>query len=235
MSDTEMIDSGELHELRRAVSAIATPDRPPLESIRSRGRARQRRRRQGAAAAAVAGSVVGIAVGASLSSGSAGGVPATTPTTTLGAVRTAAYTLVSHSDGTATLTVALDKSFDPTTLQRDLARAGIPALVTMGRFCSSDPEPAGFSRVVSYDPGNSGGPGQPAKSATLTIDPAAMPAGAELSVGDVPVADDVYHGIRQLSFALVDKQNHTCSSATPTTPPPDGASFLAIPGGSQGT
>jgi hypothetical protein len=53
------------------------------------------------------------------------------------------------ADGPATLTINSNVLLQPGTLQRDLARDGIPAMVTVGRFCSSDPAPAGFSQVVS--------------------------------------------------------------------------------------
>ena len=44
-------------------------------------------------------------------------------------------------------------SSSPSTLQSDLEQDGIPAMVTVGSFCSSDPAPAGFLQVVSIPRG----------------------------------------------------------------------------------
>ena len=66
-----------------------------------------------------------------------------------GTIQTAAFTLVSNANGTATLTINPQVLLEPGTLQRDLAQDGIPAMVTVGSFCSSDPAPAGFLQVVS--------------------------------------------------------------------------------------
>jgi hypothetical protein len=238
MTDADMTDSVELRELRTAFAALPAPERPPLETVTSRGREHRRRRRQGIfAAASVAAIAAGavVAIGAAGSGGRGGSAvgrsSGRSPTVPLGTVRTAAYTIVSHPDGTATLTIALDRLLDPRTLQGDLARAGVPSLVTVGKICSSDPPPPGFSQVVSYDAGNSGGPDQPqgGQSATLTVDPAALPSGTELSVGDVPLPDAVYRGVRLVSVGLVDKASHTCSSAIPTSQPAGGARFVGIP------
>ena len=53
-----------------------------------------------------------------------------------GTIRTAAFTLIRHTNGTATLTINPQVLLDPSTLQSDLAQDGIPAKVTTGSFCS---------------------------------------------------------------------------------------------------
>ncbi|MGH3283620.1 MAG: hypothetical protein ACRDPD_02850 [Streptosporangiaceae bacterium] len=90
-----------------------------------------------------------------------------------GAIRTTAFTLVKHANGTVALTIHPGVLLEPGTLQSDLQRDGIPAKVTTGSFCSSDPAPAGFRQVVNpVVPGLKGTP--MTVNPTLTINPAAM-------------------------------------------------------------
>ena len=144
------------------------------------------------------------------------GVLGPAPARSTGTIRTAAFTLVSNSNGTATLTLSPGELLDPAALQSDLAQYGIPALVTTGSFCTSDPAPAGFSQVVSeYPPGPWTLTPQSGVQPTITIDPAAMPAGTELSVGDFQLSS----GEQQADFVLIDTSSYTCSS---TPPDPNG-------------
>ena len=106
----------------------------------ARGRARRTRRLAGVAGLSVAGAAAGTALAVGLT-GVLG--PARTP----GTIRTASFTLASNANGTATLTINPKELLDPAALQSDLAQDGIPAKVTSGSFCSSDPHPAGFSQV----------------------------------------------------------------------------------------
>jgi hypothetical protein len=218
MSDhDQMTDDAGLRELRHSLSGVAMPGRPRLEAITARGRARRRRR-----LSAVAGlSVAGVTAGTALALGLTGVLgPARTP----GTIRTASFTLVSNADGTATLTINPKELLDPAVLQNDLARYGIPAKVTSGSFCSSDPAPAGFSQVVSGQPaGPSTVTPQSGVHPTITIDPAAMPAGTELSVGYFQLSSGPYSGEQQADVVLIDASSYTCTS-TPPDPnrPPDG-------------
>jgi hypothetical protein len=107
---------------------------------------------------------------------------------------------------------------EPSTLQSDLQQDGIPAVVTTGSFCSSDPIPVGFQQVVS---GPSGTP------PTVTINPAAMPAGTELSFGIFENSSSS----TDTAVELVDTDSYTCSSALPT-PPPGGEGVLMLGRGS---
>ena len=91
-------------------------------------------------------------------------------------LQTAAFTLVSNANGTATLTIKPKVLLEPGALQRDLARDGISAKVTVGSFCSSDPAPAVLLHVVSIP--------RTRYVRTITINPAAMPAGTDLSFGN---------------------------------------------------
>ncbi len=209
----QLTDSAELRELRDSLSGVAMPEQPRLGAITARGRARRRHRLAGVAGL----SVVSAAAGTALVLGLTGVLaPAQTP----GMIRTAAFTLASNANGTATLTINPKELLDPVALQSDLAQYGIPAKVTSGSFCSSDPTPAGFSQVVSsYPAGASTATPQNGVQPTITIDPAAMPAGTELSIGNFQLSSGEYSGQRQADFVLIDTGSYTCSS---TPPDPNG-------------
>jgi hypothetical protein len=205
------------HELRRAIASAAAEYQHP-EQARQRLLQRnyrpgsgRRRLTAGITAAAVAGSV---ALGLGLS----GGLSSSPPRGT-GTIRTAAFTITRNANGTATLTINPRVLFDPGTLQGDLAQYGIPAKVTTASFCSSDPAPGGFSQAVTFSPAIQGDSGpQQVRNPAVTINPAAMPAGTELSVGVFQVSngDDT-------ALALINANSSTCTSTAPTTPPSGGA------------
>jgi len=54
---------------------------------------------------------------------------------------------------------------------------------------------------------------------TITIDPSAMPAGTELSVGYFQLSSGEYSGQQQADVVLIDTSSYTCSS---TPPDPNG-------------
>jgi len=181
-----------------------------VDEIISRGRTVRARRRIPGAVTALA---VVAAAGTALALGLAG-VLGAAPARSTDTIRTMAFTLVKHANGTATLTINRNVLFEPGTLQRDLAGDGIRAMVTVGRFCSSDPAPAGWTKVMSFP----GSPAEPGPVRSVVINPAAMPAGTELSFGNFQLANAA-----QTSVALIDTRSYTCTSTAPTTPPPDGA------------
>jgi hypothetical protein len=200
-------------ELQRMADEVARQARPPAaaEIIRQGDRRRRRSRtRQSLSGLSVAG-VVGAGVALGL------GMAGSAPVHGTGTIRTAAFTLVSNANGTATLTINANVIFEPGTLQRDLAHDGIPAMVTVGSFCSSDPAPADIWRVVSpaQIPRN-----EPPK---LIINPAAMPAGTELSFGNFQLADG-----ERTFLALLDTGSYTCTSSAATSPPP-GSESVTVP------
>jgi hypothetical protein len=83
-------------------------------------------------------------------------------------------------------------------------------------MCTSDPAPAGFSQVVTSNlAGRSTATPQPVSNPTLTIDPAAMPAGTELSVGNFQLSSGELAGQQQADFVLIDASSYTCSSIPP--------------------
>jgi hypothetical protein len=89
-------------------------------------------------------------------------------------------------------------------------------MVTVGRFCSSDPAPPGWTKIMSFP----GSPADPGPVRVVVINPAAMPAGTELSFGNFQFANG-----SQTSVALIDTRSYTCTSTAPTAPPPDGVLF----------
>ena len=195
---------------------ITIPDPPHVGAIMALGRASRRRRRRQLGAgitAATAAAAVVLGLGLTGTFGSAAGAPARGT----GTVRTMAFTLAEHANGTATLTINLSVLLDPATLKADLQRDGIAALVTTGSFCSSDPSPAGFNQVVG---GKSSQPAlQRSAQLTVTINPAAMPAGTELSFGNFRLSQGA-----ETAFGLISTNSYTCTS-TSTTPV-----FAAPPG-----
>ena len=206
----ELSDNEVLRTAADSLSAIPVASPPDVEAIMARGRARRARRLSAVAGVSVAGAAAGTALALGLT-GVLG--PARTP----GTIRTASFTLASNANGTATLTINPKELLDPAALQSDLAQDGIPAKVTSGSFCSSDPHPAGFSQVVSVNwPSNASPSGvQP----TITIDPSAMPAGAELSVGYFQLSSGPAAGEQQADVVLIDTSSNTCTS---TPPDPNG-------------
>ncbi len=218
----QMTDSAELRELRDSLSGVAMPERPPLETITARGHARRRRRLTKVTRASVAGAVAAGALALGLSG-------AFNPAHKLGTIRTAAYTLRHNANGTDTLTLNPGELFNPSQLQSDLAQYGIPAKVTSGSYCTSNPEPAGFAQVVSVPgPGTSQeGSGQ---QPTITIDPSQMPSGTELSVGDFQITSGQFAGQQQADMDLIDTNAYTCTS-TPPALGPGTPGFGALYGG----
>lgn len=157
-----------------------------------------------------------VRLGAGLSGGFGSAQPRGTTT-----VRTLAFTLTKHANGTATLTINPKVLLQPGALQNDLQQDGIPALVTTSSFCSSDPIPAGFAQVMS------GPSGTPPAPPTVTINPAAMPAGTELSFGIFPYSSTS----TDTEIELIDTSSYTCSSALPA-PPPSGQGVMLVGRGS---
>jgi hypothetical protein len=207
----EMSDNEVLRAASDCLSAIPMASPPDVEAITARGRALRRHRLSAVAGLSVAAAGTVLALGLTGVLG-----PARAP----GTIRTVGFTLVSNANGTATLTISPKELLDPAALQSDLAQYGIPAKVTTGSFCSSDPAPAGFSQVVSsYPAGPYTATPQNGVQPTITIDPAAMPAGTELSIGDFQLSSGEYSGQQQAVFVLIDTSSYTCSI---TPPDPNG-------------
>jgi hypothetical protein len=210
MSDNDQLtDNVELRELRESLTGIAMPQRPPLKTITARGRARRRHRRSTVTRLTAAGAV-GVAAA------TLGVTGAFTARSTLNTIRTPSFTLVSYTDGTAKLTLNPGELLNPSELQTDFAKYRIPAKVTSGSYCTSDPAPAGLAQVVSGPGPGTWQPG-PVPKPTITIDPSKIPAGAELTVGDFKLPT----GEQQANFSLMNSNSYTCTSTPPDMSKPD--------------
>jgi hypothetical protein len=216
MSDTDQL-SAELRELRDRSAEVPVSAPPRLEAITATGRRLRRRRWFALGGASVVGATAATALALGLVN-AAGPAPSTMrtadPTTIRAAapakIRTAAFTIYGNRDGTVTLIIDPAELFEANALQKDLAKFGIPALVTTDKICTSDPEPAGLAQVETYDPGS------PSDPATITIDPSAIPAGSELSFGTIGLKDDV----RASYSSLIDPNAYTCTTNPPTDADP---------------
>jgi hypothetical protein len=218
-------------ELQRMADDAARQARPPAaaEIFRQGDRRRRSLTRQALGGLSAAG-VVGAGVALGL------GLIGSAPAHATGTIRTAAFMLVSNADGTATLTINPNVLLEPGTLQSDLAHDGIPAKVTVGSFCSSDPAPAGFSQVVSLQKiplrelpkPTLGSKLEHLPNRTMTINPAAMPAGTELSFGNFQLANG-----EQTFFGLIDTASYTCTSTAPTAPPPGASGAISFSDGAS--
>jgi hypothetical protein len=208
----DMTDSEVLRAAADSFSAIPMASPPDVRAIMARGRTRRARRLSALAGLSVAGAAAGTALVLGLT-GVVG--PARSP----GTIQTASFTLMSNSNGTATLTISPKELLDAAALQSDLAQYGIPAKVTTGSLCSSDPAPAGFSEVVTSLPGPGTATLQPVGQPTLTIDPAAIPAGTELSIGIFQFSSGELSGEQLADALLINTSSYTCSA---TSPDPNG-------------
>jgi hypothetical protein len=208
---TEELENELRRVFARAAANIEAPEQARQRLLRRKYRPGHGHRRLAAgitAATAAAAVVLGLGLSGALGSAQYRGTAT---------IRTTAFTLTMNANGTATLTVSPRVLLEPSTLQNDLRQDGIPAIVTAGSFCSSDPIPAGFQQVVS---GPTGTP------PTVTINPAAMPAGTELSFGIVQYSSSN----TDTQIEIIDTSSYTCSSALST--PPSGEGVLMLGRGS---
>jgi hypothetical protein len=167
MNDNDVLD--QLSESMSGVHMLT-----PVEEIMVRGRARRRHRLSALAAAGVtASAAVGLGLWGVGGSGhpSGGG----------GSVQLAAFSVTSGPNGSSTLTLRKGAQYrlDPDALRDALAQHGIPAVVTLGKVCDTNPEPTGLDQVVSSRRLADG-------SVVTTFTPSAMPAGSKLSIGYFP-------------------------------------------------
>jgi hypothetical protein len=216
----ELSDDEVLRAASESLSATPMASPPDVEAILARGRAvRARRRIPGAVSGLAAVTAAAVVLGLGLS-GALGSAPARGT----GTIRTAAFTLAEHANGTATLTLNFHELLDAAALRNALQQDGIPALVTSGSFCSSHPALAAFSQVMSptrVEPGRHHHlRGAPSIS---TINPAAMTEGTELSFGIFQLGPDE----QQVDAELINTSSYSCTS-TPPSPPLDHGMFLQV-------
>jgi hypothetical protein len=168
-----MNDSDVLDHVRQAAADIHMD--VPVEAIIARARARRARRRRVVAVGACATmALAALAVGAEQAR-SPSGHPAPL------AAHLATFTVSTTPGGSTALTLRKGHEYrlDPDALRQALADHGVPALVSVGKTCDTNPEPNGLDEVLSSTRNADG-------AVYLTIDGAAMPSGAELSIGYYP-------------------------------------------------
>jgi hypothetical protein len=147
-------------------------------------------------------------------------------------IRTAAFTVASHADGTIHVTWDKSKYFqDRAGLQHALRAAGFPVLVKEGVFCRG-PHDNGHLDPSGVGPGVGRvmkGERQAGGTVSLVFTPSAMPAGDELFIGYLsPSQLAVTHG----APASVERLVPTGVPLTCTTePPPPNDTRPAAPGG----
>jgi hypothetical protein len=215
----ELSDDEVLRAASESLSALPMASPPDVEAILARGRAvRARRRTPGAVSGLAAVTAAAVVLGLGLS-GAFGSAPARGA----GTIQTAAFTLAEHANGTATLTINPKVLLDAAALRNALHHDGIPALVTSGSFCSSHPPLADFSQVMYLYPPIPRPLRPGAYRESLTINPAAMPAGTELSFGVFQLGPDE----QQVDAELINTSSYSCTS-TPPSPHPDHGTFMFL-------
>jgi hypothetical protein len=145
----------------------------PAETILAKGHSRRHRRRT--TGLAVTGAAATLALALVLTGITSSGNTPTSPNT----ARLAAFTMTNAPDGQSVLTLRKGAEYrlDPIALRQALAAHGIPAVVSIGTRCDTSPEPSsGLDQVISTNRLADG-------SVITTFDPAAMPAGTEISIG----------------------------------------------------
>lgn len=148
----------------------------PVDTILARGDQRRHQRRVTRWVAAGGAGIVAVAVALVLVLSGGSAPPAGRSGTHL-----AAFIVTNGPNGAATLTLHKNSSsrLDPDQLRLALAQRGITALVTVGSWCDTTVEPAGIHQAVTVVHDSNGDP-------ALSIQPNAIPAGAELSIGYFP-------------------------------------------------
>jgi hypothetical protein len=178
-----------------------------------RARARGRRVRRGLAGAGAGGLALGV--GLALAVGGGSGASARSVHVNLDA-----WSVNTQPDGLVYVDVR--ELVNPMLLRQTLARAGVPAIVTFGEFCTgaSGGDAGNLQQVL----GKTALGGEP----KLTINPAGIPAGSELSIGIVSVSKQGVQGL-DTSFGLV-KEDSRLTCGKPAAEPGGGKMGLATPG-----
>jgi len=197
----------------------------PADAIRARARGRRLRRSLTGAGAG------GVALGVGLTLAMAGGSGAGSPAT----ARSVHVNLDAWSVNTlpgGLVYVDVRELVNPTLLRQTLAQAGVPAVVTFGEFCTGTP--GGDNGNLQPILGKAALGGEP----KLTIKPAAIPAGSELSIGIVSVAVDKPGGpghALDTAFGLVSQGSRLTCGQPPAEPQGPAGKGPGKPGPSGGT
>ena len=156
----------------------------PVEHVLARSRAQRRRRATGLTAAGLAAAGLAAAAAATVPTLALGGPGPAHPghPARPGPVTLAAFSVTSGPGSSTTVIVRKGSQYrlDPGALRDDLARHGIPALVTVGTFCrSTSGAPADIGQILHRVAAADG-------SDEMVINGSAMPPGTQLSIGEFP-------------------------------------------------
>jgi hypothetical protein len=208
-----MNDNDVLDRLSQSLSGVHM--HTPVEEIMARARARRRRRLSGVAGAGAA-AAISLTVALVAIIGSGGSPSPAGP----GTPHLVAFTVQSGPNGSSTLILRKGAQFrlDPDALRQALAQHGIPAVVNVGKMCDTHPEPDGLDQVISSHRVADG-------SVFTTFNPAAMPAGSQISIG---------YFLTFTGFALIEAGAALQCSANPGSQPAGsgaGPHTQLVPGG----
>jgi hypothetical protein len=185
-------------DMEKALVAAARAS-SPAPATRSGGRAKR-------AAVCIAAAAVAAAAGVGIDHAVGGHPAASHPSAGHAAhIRVAAFLVDTGPGGTVTVTLLRDYAPDPTALRQALAKAGVPALVTVGSVCSAHVPSSALNQVLTSRRHLTDG------TTILTIVPSAIPAGWELNIGyfEVPGGNGIHVSLVPEGARL------TCSSAPP--------------------
>jgi hypothetical protein len=166
-------DDDMLSPLREAVSGLHM--HTPVEAILHRAGAQRRKRRAALGATVAASGAAAALVAASV------GSPGHAPPAQSSGPQLAAFTVTSGPGGATSLTLRKGGQWqvNAAALREALAQHHIPALVTVGKSCDTNPEPAGLDQVITSNRQTNG-------NVDVTFNPKALPPGAEISIGLFP-------------------------------------------------
>jgi hypothetical protein len=185
-------------DMEKALVAAARAS-SPAPTTRSGGRAKR-------AAVCIAAAAVAAAAGVGIAYAVGGHPAASHPSAGHAAhIHVAAFLVDTGPGGTVTVTLLRDYAPDPTALRQALAKAGVPALVTVGSVCSAHVPSSALNQVLTSRRHLADG------TTILTIVPSAIPAGWELNIGyfEVPGGNGIHVSLVPEGARL------TCSSAPP--------------------
>jgi len=155
------------------------------------------------AVAAVAAVLIAVIVGVARTGG-----PGPNPNPPTGQPRLASFSVRAAPGGLVRLTLTPGQLRDPGALRQALAKVGVPALVTAGSVCYV-PGPSAILTQVLSAPQR-----LPDGRSVWTINPSAIPAGVELSIGYFHVA-----GGFGIHITLVPARAALTCTAGPPAPP----------------
>jgi len=207
MDDDEMLAT--LRSSLTSVRDSLTDVRLDWSEDAIRARARGRRLRRGLAGTAAGGTALGVGLALA-----AGGAATSAPSVH---VNLDAWSVNTLSSGL--VYVDIRELQEPALLRQTLARAGVPAIVTFGEVCTgpSGADTANLQQVVGKSRVGGG---------KLTVNPRAIPAGDELSIGIVSGSNGF-----AASFALVKEASQlTCGNPATQSGTGQGKKGPAAPG-----